>query len=81
VLHFGEFALRGTGITPFDTTSPARNRSNQQSMLLCDRLPLRRLQFYEGYLPFDKSGDWFYQTCEVLALLMVAGLLIAASFV
>merc|ERR1719378_523193 len=19
---------------------------------------------YEGYLPFDKSGDWFYQTCE-----------------
>jgi hypothetical protein len=39
------------------------------------------LQFYEGYLPFDKSGDWFYQTCEVLALLMVAGLLVAASFV
>ena len=19
-----------------------------------------------GYLPFDKSGDWFYQTCEAL---------------
>lgn len=24
--------------------------------------------FYEGYLPFDKSGDWFYQVVEVLAL-------------
>lgn len=33
------------------------------------------LQFYEGYLPFDKSGDWFYQACEVLALLMVLGIL------
>eukprot|EP00435_Cladocopium_sp_Y103_P030871 s686_g7.t1 len=21
---------------------------------------------FEGYLPFDKSGDWFYQTCEAL---------------
>jgi len=21
---------------------------------------------YEGYLPFDKSGDWFYQMCEAL---------------
>ena len=20
---------------------------------------------YEGYLPFDASGDWFYQCCEV----------------
>lgn len=30
---------------------------------------------YEGYLPFDKSGDWFYQTCEVIALVMVAGLI------
>jgi ER lumen protein retaining receptor len=37
--------------------------------------------FYEGYLPFDKSGDWFYQACEVTALLMVVGLLVAAFFV
>lgn len=21
---------------------------------------------FEGYLPFDKSGDWFYQLCEAL---------------
>jgi hypothetical protein len=21
---------------------------------------------FEGYLPFDKSGDWFYQVCEAL---------------
>jgi hypothetical protein len=23
---------------------------------------------FEGYLPFDKSGDWFYQLCESVAL-------------
>merc|ERR1719310_1328920 len=23
---------------------------------------------FEGYLPFDKSGDWLYQTCEALCL-------------
>jgi len=23
---------------------------------------------YEGYLPFDKSGDWLYQLCEALGL-------------
>lgn len=22
---------------------------------------------FEGYLPFDKSGDWFYQFCEAIA--------------
>lgn len=26
--------------------------------------------FYEGYLPFDKSGDWFYQLVEILSLLL-----------
>jgi len=25
---------------------------------------------YEGYLPFDRSGDWLYQTVEVAALLL-----------
>lgn len=29
------------------------------------------LQF-EGYLPYDSSGDWLYQTVEVLAMLCVA---------
>lgn len=37
--------------------------------------------FYEGYLPYDRSGDWFYQTCEVLSLIMVLGMLVAATFV
>jgi len=23
---------------------------------------------FEGYLPFDKSGDWFYQLCEAVGL-------------
>ena len=32
--------------------------------------------FYEGYLPYDKSGDWFYQAVEVSALLLCAGLLL-----
>lgn len=32
---------------------------------------------YEGYLPYDRSGDWFYQACEILGFLMVLGLLIA----
>lgn len=24
--------------------------------------------FYEGYLPFDSSGDWFYQAVEMTSL-------------
>jgi len=31
---------------------------------LCSIIP------YEGYLPYDKSGDWFYQTCEALGLVL-----------
>lgn len=27
--------------------------------------------FYSGYLPLDKSGDWFYQFCEVLSFVVV----------
>jgi heme/copper-type cytochrome/quinol oxidase subunit 2 len=27
---------------------------------------------YEGYLPYDRSGDYVYQGCEVLAALMAA---------
>lgn len=37
---------------------------------------LSSILFYEGYLPYDKSGDWFYQTSEVLALIMVIVLIV-----
>jgi hypothetical protein len=30
---------------------------------------------FEGYLPFDKSGDWLYQVCEGLALCL-AGVIV-----
>ena len=40
-----------------------------------------RTQYYEGYLPYDKSGDGFYQACEGLALAMVLCLLVVAQFV
>mmetsp|Transcript_18391 Transcript_18391/g.22358 ORF Transcript_18391/g.22358 Transcript_18391/m.22358 type:complete len:295 (+) Transcript_18391:162-1046(+) len=26
--------------------------------------------FYQGYLPYDSSGDWLYQTVEVISLLL-----------
>jgi len=32
---------------------------------------LSSILFYEGYLPFDKSGDYMYQTFEVLSLVAV----------
>eukprot|EP01067_Filipodium_phascolosomae_P003089 Filipodium_phascolosomae@DN2554_c0_g2_i1.p1 len=32
---------------------------------------------YEGYLPYDKSGDWLYQTIEFVILLAVAGIVYA----
>ncbi len=39
------------------------------------------LQIYEGYLPFDRSGDWFYQACEIIALLQVLSLIVLVGFV
>lgn len=27
--------------------------------------------FYNGYLPSDEAGDWFYQVCEVFSLVLV----------
>ncbi|OEH80576.1 ER lumen protein retaining receptor [Cyclospora cayetanensis] len=36
---------------------------------LCSIIP------YEGYLPYDRSGDWLYQTLEALSLLL-AGLVV-----
>ncbi|CDJ58379.1 hypothetical protein, conserved, partial [Eimeria maxima] len=32
---------------------------------LCSIVP------YEGYLPYDRSGDWLYQTLEALSLLLI----------
>jgi len=29
---------------------------------------------YEGYLPFDKSGDWFYQLCEGIGFCLACGI-------
>jgi hypothetical protein len=29
---------------------------------------------FEGYLPFDKSGDWLYQLCEALALCLAGSI-------
>jgi len=29
---------------------------------------------FEGYLPFDKSGDWFYQTCEAAGLALAGAI-------
>jgi len=32
---------------------------------------LSSILFYEGYLPYDSSGDWLYTTVEVVSLLVV----------
>jgi len=29
---------------------------------------------YEGYLPFDKSGDWLYQSCEAVGLCLAGSI-------
>merc|ERR1719316_1607459 len=29
---------------------------------------------FEGYLPFDKSGDWLYQVCEAFGLLLACAI-------
>jgi ER lumen protein retaining receptor len=36
---------------------------------------LTSIMRHEGYLPYDKSGDWLYHTIEMLALLFTAGAL------
>ncbi|CAK9010762.1 ER lumen protein-retaining receptor [Durusdinium trenchii] len=35
--------------------------------------------FYEGYLPFDSSGDWLYQVVEVLSLITVGFLIFTVA--
>lgn len=41
---------------------------------LCSILP------YQGYLPADSSGDWLYSVLEVLAFLMVLGVIYLIMF-
>mmetsp|Transcript_365 Transcript_365/g.503 ORF Transcript_365/g.503 Transcript_365/m.503 type:complete len:297 (-) Transcript_365:73-963(-) len=41
---------------------------------------LSSILFYEGYLPYDSSGDWFYQFVEIVSLILV-GVLIFLSVV
>jgi hypothetical protein len=43
-------------------------------------LRLASILFYEGYLPFDKSGDWFYQTIEILSLTVAAYIVYVIQF-
>ena len=43
-------------------------------------LRLTSILVYEGYLPFDKSGDWFYQATEILSLAEVVVLLVAVLY-
>lgn len=38
-------------------------------------LRLSSILFYEGYLPFDSSGDWFYQSMEVFSLILAGSLI------
>jgi len=40
---------------------------------------LSSILFYEGYLPYDKSGDWFYQSVEAAGLALSLGLLLAVQ--
>ena len=47
-----------------------------QAYALVFSFRLMSILFYEGYLPFDRSGDWFYQGVEIAALATV-GVLIA----
>ena len=42
---------------------------------------LSSILIYEGYLPYDKSGDWFYQSCETFSLIEVILLLVAMTIV
>ena len=37
--------------------------------------------FFDGYLPFDKSGDWFYQVVEVVALVLTGVMIALVAFV
>lgn len=46
-----------------------------QAYALVFSFRLVSILFYEGYLPFDRSGDWFYQGVEIAALTTVVVLI------
>jgi hypothetical protein len=35
---------------------------------------------HQGYLPFDKTGDWFYHTVEIMSLVSVIAAIMAVFF-
>merc|ERR1711976_1047338 len=35
---------------------------------------------FEGYLPFDKSGDWFYQLCKAVGLCLAGSIVYGCRF-
>lgn len=41
---------------------------------------LSSILFQQGYLPFDRSGDWFYQACELFSLSMSLLVLYLTAF-
>lgn len=41
-----------------------------QASVLVSFFRLCSILVYDGYLPYDKSGDWFYQTIEIITLLL-----------
>mmetsp|Transcript_40441 Transcript_40441/g.65177 ORF Transcript_40441/g.65177 Transcript_40441/m.65177 type:complete len:298 (-) Transcript_40441:564-1457(-) len=43
------------------------------ALVFCARLC--SILFYEGYLPYDSSGDWLYQAVEVMSLFSVIALI------
>lgn len=50
-----------------------------QAFAIVSAARLSSILVYEGYLPFDKSGDWFYQFCEIVVLAQVIGLVIVVT--
>jgi len=41
---------------------------------------LSSLLTYEGYLPYDSSGDWFYQTIEIFSLVLCGAVICLMHF-
>ena len=73
VLSFG--VLVSKVIRDKSTTSISMKTLQCYALVFAGRLS--SILIYEGYLPYDRSGDWLYQFCEATALLLVLGLLFA----
>lgn len=53
-------------------TTPSSNSVSMKTLELYILVFIGRLSsilFYEGYLPFDSSGDWLYQSVEICSLI------------